>query len=154
MSCIEVSSLGVHERTGGYFGSVSDSGNSHVLPDSRCKDPTGTFMATWTSPYGEVVRTEWTPIYCANCGKPYGSVTGPITFAMWLCNHCFETWGHIPGTWVMPDDEFNLRVSEEVIRKYGRLLTPDELVVEEGNNNLSPELQALVKDSPYRRFLP
>jgi hypothetical protein len=90
-----------------------------VLPDSRAKTTKGAIPG----PGGY-----WMPVFCANCGTPYGWVPEEnCDFACWLCKECSETWGSIADTMFMPDEIFWERVKQAQIEKYGRMLTQDEL---------------------------
>lgn len=78
-----------------------------VLPDSRAKSGKGVVQTK--TPLGLMV-----PIYCANCGTEGGMVPERnMTFAFWLCDPCFETYGHITGTMVQPDQEFWAQVKAD-----------------------------------------
>jgi len=45
------------------------------------------------------------PTFCANCQAqgPYVAEEN-CTFAFWLCNNCFEKWGPIAATMILPDE--------------------------------------------------
>lgn len=97
-----------------------------VAPDCR--------LSKITTPKGAIQGSMgWMePVFCANCG-----VRGPdvpaenMTFAFWLCdkqiNGCFERFGAIAGTMVMPDQVFWQKIKEESLEHYGRELTHEEL---------------------------
>lgn len=56
---------------------------------------------------------EWIYIFCANCGKDGGRVLeNQCDFAFYLCDSCAETYGHIPGTMMVPDELFWQQVAE------------------------------------------
>ncbi len=123
-----------------------------ILPDSRLlqRPDLGCFMADWPVCGGGTVRIEVQPIYCANCGKPYGYIPKENTvFAMWLCRPCSETYGEIAGTYSLPDDEFNRRLAEEMDARYGRALTELEILREIENGTLGSALEKLALESPY-----
>jgi hypothetical protein len=122
-----------------------------ILPDSRANNVTvGSKMVDWPMPGGKTVRIEVVLVYCANCGEPHGYVPKEnTTFAFYMCQQCFEKYGNVPGTWAMPDDEFNQNVAHEIEERYGHELTEEELYREVCNGTLGPVLEALVKDSPY-----
>lgn len=87
----------------------------------------------------------WQPYFCANCGIEGGWCPEEnMDFMFWLCNYCFETYGEVAGTLVVPDHEFHQKVREEQLEKYGRYLSPQELraVVE---SNTSP-LATLIRE--------
>ncbi|SRR6266566_1482486 len=128
---------------------------SDALPSSLLKSRPefGSVMADWKMPDGTTVRCECAMVYCANCGCEFGYVPLENTnFAFWLCNQCYEVYGRVAGTYVMPDDEFNQSVSYELERKFGRILTEKEVIEAIAQDKLSPELKALEKDSPYRNY--
>src|SRR5437879_633702 len=96
-----------------------NSGNRHVLPDSRLKDRSfGTVMANFLG-----WRVEMEPIFCP-CGKPYGYVPKDNTsFVCWLCRECYEKFGAIANTYAVPEDEFNNAVAFEMMAKHGKFLS-------------------------------
>lgn len=99
------------------------SANVDVLPDSR--------LATPFTPKGGQWRDGawWVPIFCANCGADGGLVPQEnMTFAFYLCNPCFETYGTIAGTYAMPDEVFWAKLQEAQLERHGRLLSNTELV--------------------------
>jgi hypothetical protein len=51
-------------------------------------------------------------------------------FAFYLCVPCSEKYGQIPNTMMVPDEVFWQKVKEAQIEKYGRELTPNEIVIE------------------------
>jgi hypothetical protein len=97
-----------------------------VLPESRAREPKGVVR-------GAPLRfpsMNWVPIFCANCGKPYGYVPEEnCQFACWLCDPCAEQWGAQYGLLLMPDEVFWSRVAAEQLERYGRILTPEEFQV-------------------------
>lgn len=94
---------------------------SEVVPDSRSRAGRG----ARPGPLGQM----WVPIYCANCGKSGGEVPEQsTTFAFWLCNPCFETYGELTTMMVVPDEVFWAKVQEAQMNDYGRLLSTEELV--------------------------
>jgi hypothetical protein len=108
------------------------------LPDSRCRDAK------------RVIRIgpmNWIPIFCANCGADGGRVPQEnMSFAFYLCDNCFEKHGAIEGTYAEPDVIFWAKVKAAQIEKYGRELTPEELVLELENE--SSIISKLSKDRP------
>lgn len=69
----------------------------------------------------------WEPVFCANCGAPGGQVPMEnMTFLFYLCNICAETYGHIAGTMIMPDEVFFEALKQEQLARYGRYLTLEE----------------------------
>jgi hypothetical protein len=113
-----------------------------VLPDSRMRDhQKGTIHGRMAN---MVDKLNWTPIFCANCGKPYGYVpTENCTFACWLCDPCADKWGTQYGLAFMPDEIFAANVVAEQMEKHGRGLTNEEVVAVEQSscNSLSQLLR-------------
>lgn len=96
---------------------------AEILPDSRLQRASK--GATWRG------GAWWVPVYCANCGKPYGLVPEEnCVFACWLCNDCQPKWGQVAGLMLMPDEVFWEKVNQEQLDKHGRLLSETELVAE------------------------
>lgn len=92
-----------------------------VLPDSRARSGRGAVMG----PLGFMQ-----PIFCASCHAEGGLVTeASMTFAFWLCNDCFATYGELTGMMVMPDEVFWRQVQEAQLAKYGRIPTAEEVRV-------------------------
>jgi hypothetical protein len=91
-----------------------------LLPDSR------------TKVQKNVVRMgalNWTPIFCANCGKDGGLVPAEnCNFAFYLCIPCSETMPPIEGVYMVPDEVFWQKVKEEQLSTYGRELSAEEIV--------------------------
>jgi hypothetical protein len=50
-----------------------------------------------------------------------------MTYAFWLCNECFKTYGHLTAMMVLPDEHFWAEVKAEQLEKYGRLLSNEEI---------------------------
>src|SRR5258706_1583786 len=91
-----------------------------ILPDSRARETKGRIF----TPNGT-----WVPVFCANCGKDGGSCPEEnMTFLFYICPKCFETYGKITGTMVMPDEIFYERLRQEQIPSPGRYLTEHELL--------------------------
>ncbi len=68
-----------------------------LLPESRLSTPRG----ARPGPLG----VEWVPIFCANCGREGGRVPAVnITWAFWLCQKCFETYGTVAGLLAVKDE--------------------------------------------------
>lgn len=79
----------------------------------------------------------WLYLYCANCGCDGGRVMEtdlPENFAFYLCderqNNCIAKWGHLLGTFAVPDEIFFEKVRQAQIERYGRILTADEVAIE------------------------
>ena len=110
----------------------------------------GSLSMDWPLPDGRFVRVEVIPVFCANCGTPYGYVPRDNTsWAFWLCTPCFETYGAVAGTLAMPDEEFNRKVEAEMVERFGRVLTPDEIACVVARGQLGRPLELLTKESPY-----
>jgi len=116
-----------------------------ILPDSRLQDTKGTVRGQWN----KLSSLNWVPVFCANCGIPYGYVPEEnCTFACWLCDQCAEKWGLEYGLALMPDEVFWERVKLEQLERYARLLSPEELqVVAESTWN---SLSTLLRESPMK----
>jgi hypothetical protein len=92
-----------------------------VLPNSLARDPKDRFF--------DGAGNEWTPYFCANCGKRGGSVMAKdYNFAFWQCQPCFEKWGDIAGTYAIPDEVFWAKLNAAQIEEFGRILEPWEQV--------------------------
>ena len=93
------------------------------LPDSRLvPGSAGVKGAVWRG------DQFWQPIFCASCGTKGGLVPeNNMTFAFWLCNGCYATYGHLTTMMVMPDEVFWAEVKAEQLEAYGRLLSNEEL---------------------------
>lgn len=126
-------------------------GGELLLPDSRLKDRSqGAFMADWPMPDGATVRIEVAPVYCANCGKMYGYIPREnTTFACWLCQKCFDTYGDTTTVYVEADHEFNKRVEHEMLERFGRALSAVELDLLAEDGRLGRGLELLARESPY-----
>lgn len=99
-----------------------------LLPDSRPK------VQRSVTRHKDI---NWTPIYCANCGKDGGFVPEEnCNFAFYLCDPCAEKWSPLVDTYMVPDEVFWNKVKEEQLTKYGRVLQPDELqkILKEDNS--------------------
>lgn len=76
-------------------------------------------------------RGNYIPIYCANCGAPWGMVPERmITGAFALCNGCSEKNGPIAHTYQESDAAFWRRAEEAQREEFGRMLAPRELAVQ------------------------
>lgn len=65
------------------------------------------------------------PIFCANCGAPWGMVPEKhITFAFALCDKCFETHGAPAHLHMEPDRVFWERVAQAAAEE---MLSPADL---------------------------
>ena len=106
------------------------------LPDSRPKTQRNVVR---------LGQLNWVPIYCANCGADGGLVPEEnCNFAFYLCIPCSEKWSPLVGTMMVPDEVFWQRVKDEQLSKYGRELTPEEMV--EVLTNERSTLSLLCKD--------
>jgi len=126
----------------------------NVLPDSRLThNPTlGSVMMDWPVGDGTTVRLECVPIFCANCGKSYGFVPKDnTTFAFWLCDPCFDKHGPPPGTYVSSDHAFREKVKAEMLEKFGRILTAEELQAMADAGRLG-SLEKLLRESGVKEF--
>jgi hypothetical protein len=95
----------------------------NILPDSRARTNRG---STRHARLGNLI-----PIYCANCGVPYGMVPERmITGAFALCVKCAETHGPVAHTYQESDQAFWRRVEEAQKEEFGRMLSPVELAVQ------------------------
>jgi hypothetical protein len=93
---------------------------ANVLPNSLLKMPKNAQLHRGMN---------WVPIFCANCGKPGGSVPEDhCDFAFYLCEPCAEKLGPVMGTYAEPDVLFWRRVNEAQMEEFGRILTADEQV--------------------------
>lgn len=91
----------------------------------------------------------WVPIYCANCGADGGLVPEEnCDFAFYLCdekaNNCAAKWGNWEGTYLEPDAIFWMKVKQEQIERYGRELSPPEMV--EALKDATHPMSKLAKD--------
>lgn len=91
-----------------------------LLPDSRPRDAKG---LVWSKQDGCYMQ----PIFCVGCHKENGLVTVGMDFVAWLCNDCSPKYGHIDGTFIVPDELHAEHVRSEQLEKHGRLLSPAEL---------------------------
>src|SRR5580765_6345089 len=100
-------------------------GGLDILPDSRLQDRLkGVVRGT----VNKLRSMNWTPVFCANCGTPHGYVPEEFCdFACFLCDSCSEKWGTQFGYALMPDEVFQAKVQQEMIDKYGRVLSVQEI---------------------------
>jgi hypothetical protein len=99
------------------------SATSVILPDSRARERKG--IVRGNAGLGSM---NWTPVFCANCGKPYGYVPEEhCNFTCWLCDPCSDKWGTQFGLALMPDEVFWRKVEQEMLDQYRRILTEEEL---------------------------
>lgn len=64
------------------------------LPDSRPREQRGQIL----TPFG------WaTPVYCVNCGKPYGFAFVDTTHILYICDDCEDRCG-VPDLPVVDED--------------------------------------------------
>lgn len=129
----------------------------NVLPDSRLKDAKETVMGDWELPdpitgLMKKVRLEFEPIFCINCGKPNGYVPMHIGMATvtWFCKPCSEKWGMMANDWMLADQVFWQIVAGEMLDRFGRALTQDEINVLAEQGRLGTALEKLDRESPYR----
>lgn len=100
-----------------------DISGSLILPDSRPRHQK-------KEVYGELAGLQamtWTPVFCANCGVPYGKVPVHMDFVCWLCDPCADKWGTQYGLAMMPNEVFMAKAKEEMLERYGRVLTEEEV---------------------------
>jgi hypothetical protein len=98
------------------------SASVNILPDSRAKTNRGSI---WSR------EGNYIPIYCANCGVPWGMVPERmITGAFALCQKCADTNGPIAHTYQESDASFWRRAEEAQKEEFGRMLNPFELAVQ------------------------
>ena len=115
-----------------------------VLPESRLEFQKGVVHMSMPK-----MPSNWSPIFCANCGTAQGYVPEEnCTFVCWLCDSCASKWGTTYGLLLTPDEVFWQKVADEQFEKYGRYLTKEELQ-QVAQSNLGP-LSALLKESPIR----
>jgi len=95
-----------------------------IFPDSRLKTPMRVQRLN-----NNLGSLNWVPIFCANCGADGGLVPEEnMSFAFYLCNPCAEKWSPLTNTYVEADAVFWAKVRDAQLEKYGRELTPNELV--------------------------
>lgn len=113
-----------------------------VLPDSRCREVRGVVRHV---KHGNLI-----PIYCANCGKPWGLVPEHhVTFAFALCDDCEEL-GGIAGLYKEPDSVFWERVQNAMAEE--KVTTAQEIEVKlEDPSSVFSKL-ALEWEKHVRRF--
>lgn len=91
-----------------------------LLPDCRSRYRRGSALGS----NGETI----VPVYCANCGKPWGRVAEKhITFAFVLCQTCADKHGDIAHTYQEPDTVFWERVANAQQEEYGEILSAGDL---------------------------
>lgn len=104
-----------------------------------------------------VVRAEgmnWTPVYCANCGADGGLVPEEhIQFVTYICPKCEPSIGIPAHAMAVPDEVFFQRVADEQLEKYGRMLTPSELiaVLDNGDHPLTKLVRERMQLPEYKR---
>jgi hypothetical protein len=105
-----------------------------LLPDSRCRNTTSVV---------KIAGVNYVPIFCMNCGTHGGLVTEQgVHFVGWMCDSCQEKHPLPPGTYAIPDTDYNRKVAEEWA-KAGSI----ERVIAELQNEQS-SLAKLAKDQP------
>ena len=113
-----------------------------IFPDSRLvAGSAGVKGAVWR------MGSFWQPVFCASCHCQGGLVPeANMTFAFWLCNDCYATYGHLTTMMVMPDEMFWAELAAEQQETYGRSLTSGELtaIVAEDSSHLA----TLIKQGP------
>lgn len=79
----------------------------------------------------------WLRLYCASCGVDGGRVRDtemPSNYAFYLCdekqNNCVEKYGHLDGTFMIPDEVFFEKVKQAQLESYGHILSQNELAME------------------------
>src|SRR6185295_9971847 len=111
-----------------------------ILPDSRARETKGRIFSTCGS---------WVPVFCANCGVRGGSCPEEnMTFLFYICPKCFERYGAITGTMVMPDEVFFEKLKQEQLASHGRFLDEKELVqvVQEDASPLATLIKGRIKE--------
>lgn len=93
-----------------------------VLPDSRMRVAKGVIRG----PDGNRV-----PIFCANCGAPYGNVAEEfVTRVFALCSKCEDTHGIPAGLCKESDADFWEKVAGAQIEHAGRPMTATEIAIQ------------------------
>ena len=119
---------------------------SKILPDSRAREAKNIKHSSYRIPMN------WVPIFCANCGIPYGYVPEEnCTFACWLCDPCSTKYGVQFGALMMPDEVYWQKIAEEQLERYKRVLTPEEFQMV--SQETWGALAKLKKESPLRHQL-
>ena len=77
----------------------------YILPDSRLRTSKGSFRMKGVNRI---------PVFCANCGRPWGTVPEGLTYAFILCQTCADTYGDVAGLYKEPDDVFRQRCQDFV----------------------------------------
>lgn len=78
----------------------------------------------------------WFYLFCGSCGRDGGRVMDtylPKQFAYYICDECFQKYGHVVGTYVEPDEIFRQKVVAAMQEEYGYVLTEPEILDELGN---------------------
>jgi hypothetical protein len=124
-----------------------------ILPDSRLINPKDTVMADVE--FGDItIRMELEPIYCVSCAKPNGYVPKDvISFVTWICVPCALKYGGDAEKMQSGDEAFWALVEEEMIARFGRVLTQAELEIAADRGILGSSLEKLELESPYRKIL-
>lgn len=124
---------------------------ANILPDSRLKDPKATVMVDWPLADGSSVRLELEPIYCFNCGVPNGYVPRHLmSFVSWLCGKCSQDFGELAENWRVADQDFWDTVAAEMLDRFGRVLSQQELEALAAQGRLGTLLEKLDNESPYK----
>lgn len=109
-----------------------------ILPRCTARDPKVTTYRDGVAYYRLV---------CASCDADGGEVSEGLVsmhgFAFYLCIPCEKKYGVPVGAMRMPDEVFWDRVRQEMLDKYGRLLSADELLVlaADGNSTIGKLLR-------------
>ncbi len=137
-----------------------------VLPDSRVKNPTDTKMVNWE--FEEIEQTienglpvfrrvkrkyrlEMERVFCFNCGKTKGWIPrGIFSWVSMLCDPCSESVGEAAAKCNTSDHVFWDKVREEMVSRFGRGLTQQELNRLAMRDELGRLLELLNRESPLR----
>lgn len=135
---------------GFFFRSTVETVN--ILPESRTRIPKR--VVSLMHPLIRR-RINYVQIFCANCGVPGPLVPSDnITFSFWLCDvkngdpsaGCSAKWGQLAGTFTEPDAVFFQKLKDAQLEKFGRELTPAELLDELRSE--SSIISMLAKEKP------
>jgi hypothetical protein len=123
----------------------------NVLPDSRLADKNArSEQGLWECADGTRVRVEAIPAYCVSCGKWLSKVPKDTTVHIALiCRKCYDRDPACFAGMVGSEEEFNRKLEDEMLSKYGRYLSDVELLQLYEDQNLSVGLQMLLRETPY-----
>lgn len=129
--------------------------SANILPDSRLREKKGTVLVDWPLREADgtmtTVRLELEPIFCLSCGKSAGFVPSEtVSFCSWLCEECSRKWGADASLHTHSDADFWAAVAAEMMARWGRVLTQEELEVMAARGSLGRNLELLERESPYR----